>query len=83
MWSDTETLSGILQTEPTLSYTHNGKALCKAKFETEDEQLTLVAWEENAHILNSEPKGSELTIEGYRKYNEFNKREEFQITSIE
>lgn len=83
MYQEEETLSGILLTEPNVSYTNNGKMLCKIRLETEDEELRLVAWEELAEELSSLfRKNNLVTVKGYRKFNNYLQKEEFILKFI-
>ena len=75
----TEYLEGYLKHDPESKYTPNGKFLSKVKLETEDGIMDVVAWEDNAEILNDLSKGDKIIIDGYRKLNNFLKREEFII----
>ena len=76
---ETELVEGILQFDPELRYTRNGKSLCKVQISNDEEQLNIVAWDENADMLSELKKYNKIIIKGYRKYNDFGKIEEFII----
>lgn len=82
MYNDYEIVEGVLTQEPNLFYTKTGKAICKNKLTTEDEVLSLIAWEANAEALNNLPRSSSVKLEGYRKYNDFENAEQFVITEF-
>lgn len=77
-----EIFIGRLKTVPNLHYTLNGKAICKAMFETTEEDLRLIAWEELAIELSKLPKLKVIEISGYRKFNTYLQKEEFVIKEI-
>jgi len=76
---ESEFLEGFILFKPETKYTFNDKCLSKSQLETEEESIPLVAWEENAEILSKLNKDDKIIIKGYRKYNDFEKREIFII----
>ena len=74
-----EFIEGYLQDEPEFKLTSNGKSLCKVTLKTEDEVISIVAWENNAEILNDLQSSDRIIIKGYRKFNDYLEKEEFII----
>jgi hypothetical protein len=76
---ETEIIQGILLKDADLFYTKGGKSIGKTLLRTDEEDLNILAWEEVAETLSELKKDDEIIIKGYRKYNDYNKREEFTI----
>jgi hypothetical protein len=76
---DSEFVDGMLLEGPYFRTTATGKRVCLAKIETENEELSIVAWEDNAETLNNLNKGNKIIISGYRKFNDYLNKEEFVI----
>lgn len=76
---ETEIIKGALLHDSDIYYTKTGKMLGKVRLKTEEEIIYIVAWEENAEILSELNKDDIIIIKGYRKFNDFTKREEFII----
>jgi hypothetical protein len=79
---ESELVEGIIRRRPNLFSTKSDKLICKTKIETEDEILNVIAWEENAEILDDLKVLDKIIVKGYRKYNAFTKKEEFNITQF-
>jgi hypothetical protein len=82
MYNEQEEVNGRLLDQPVLTYTKTNKAICKVKLETDEETLNLIAWEDIADQLNLLNKGSTVELIGYRKYNDYTKKEEFTIIAF-
>lgn len=76
---DMEIIKGFLQYKPDIFYTKSGKMLSKVKLISEEEDLLVVAWEEEAETLSELDKNDIIIIKGYRKFNEYDGKENFII----
>lgn len=70
---------GKLTRDPDVKYTNTGKMVANSILETSEENVNLVAWEENAKKLDSFKKGDFLKLDGYMKNNSFTRKTEFII----
>jgi len=77
-----EFTDGILQHDPETKYVPSGKLLSKVKIKNDDEELILIGWEEIGETLADLRKGDRVIIKGYRKFNDFTKKEEFIISQF-
>ena len=77
-----EFIDGILKNKSFFQYTKNNKKLCKVILNTEDGDINIVAWEEEAEKLNELDINDKIIISGYRKFNDFLGKEEFIIKQI-
>ncbi len=78
-----EILEGKLIYGPEYRITNTGKEITKIVLETDDEAIAIVAWGNVAVLLNECNEGDVLKIEGYRKYNDYIKKEEFAVLDFE
>jgi single-stranded DNA-binding protein len=74
-----EFLEGELIESPCFRYTKNSSvAFCRVS--TDNGFIKVVAWNDLSEKLNELNKGDKLIVNGYRKYNDFLKLEEFIIS---
>lgn len=77
-----EFTDGTLQHKPETKYIPSGKLLSKVKIKNDNEEIIIVGWEEKGEILNGLTKSDKVIVEGYRKFNEFTREEEFIINQF-
>lgn len=68
---------------PESKHTSGGKLLTKVEcmnIDNDDEEvISVVAWEDDAEVLADLSENDEMIVKGYRKFNDFLKKEEFII----
>lgn len=80
MYYDQEILIGKIGVDFEIKYTKTGKMIGNSYLENENENLLLIAWEEIAEKIRNEiRKGCLSELKGYRKFNDFIKKEQFVI----
>ena len=77
-----ENYIGRIKGNPNILITSSNKSVCKIMLETSYETLRVVAWEELAEDMGDLKKGDIIEVEGYRKYNDYIRKEEFIVTSF-
>ena len=79
---DEEFIEGKLKQNPISYDTKGKKFLCRGELKGKDEDYSIIGWEENGEILNELKQNDTMIVKGYRKYNDFLKKEEFVITQF-